>query len=287
VRTAEQKNPLFPQTMPEPFLDIARHCLIRNVDSRWTVTQIAARLEGRATVPQIQALPTKVPAPLPAPPRQPLGRPSRAHALLRTYAAPITVAFVLVLTAILAVPKLLWRHMDSPQTIATTGEQPLAQPAPSKLTPSPQKRSTESHRSSVAEEKRSSKLFVPVPATIHPDTMKESETNTAATLPTGSLVPGKVAYQAMPEVIQSARNSIQGTIRVIVKVNVDRSGNVEDAELQSNGPSKYFARAALGAAQNWKFKPPTVSGRGVLSSWTLRFEFTRDQTTVVPKQEMP
>jgi TonB family protein len=76
-------------------------------------------------------------------------------------------------------------------------------------------------------------------------------------------------------------------VRVSVKVNVDRSGNVEDAELESRGPSKYFARAALEAAQLWKFKPPKVSGQGVLSTWILQYEFNRDQTTVVPTQEMP
>ena len=64
-----------------------------------------------------------------------------------------------------------------------------------------------------------------------------------------------------------------------VKVNVDRAGNVEDAELDSRGPSKYFARAALQAAQDWKFRPAMVDGRGVLSTWILRFEFTRGGTT--------
>ena len=72
-----------------------------------------------------------------------------------------------------------------------------------------------------------------------------------------------------------------------VNVNVDRSGNVEDAELESRGPSKYFARSALEAAQDWKFKPPRVGGGDVLSRWTLRFEFTRNETTVVPTQDMP
>jgi TonB family protein len=70
-------------------------------------------------------------------------------------------------------------------------------------------------------------------------------------------------------------------------VNVNRSGNVEDAELESRGPSKYFARAALEAAQEWKFKAPMEDGRGVLSTWTLQFQFTRDEDTVVPIQELP
>jgi hypothetical protein len=30
-----------------------------------------------------------------------------------------------------------------------------------------------------------------------------------------------------------------------------------------------------------------VGGQGVLSTWILQYEFTRDQTKVVPTQEMP
>jgi TonB family protein len=126
-----------------------------------------------------------------------------------------------------------------------------------------------------------------MPALAHPDTAHDEETNMVARLPVGSAIRGEVAHQAMPEVLQTARNSIRGTVRVSVKVNVDRSGNVEDAELESRGPSKYFARAALEAAQDWRFRPPTVGGQGVLSSWTLQFEFTRTKDSVVPIQELP
>jgi TonB family protein len=126
-----------------------------------------------------------------------------------------------------------------------------------------------------------------VPALIHPETLHEEETNTVARIPAGPVVHGEVVHQVAPEVLPSAKNSIRGTVRVSVKVNVDRSGNVEDAELESRGPSKYFARAALDAAQDWKFKAPKVGGHGVLSTWTLRFEFTHDGTTVIPTQEMP
>ena len=87
--------------------------------------------------------------------------------------------------------------------------------------------------------------------------------------------------------LQSARDSIHGTVRVTVTVNVDRAGNVEDADLESPGPSKYFARTALQAAKLWKFKPPKIGSQGVLSTWSLRFEFTRDGTKVIPSQESP
>jgi len=41
----KQHEPVVPETLPEPFLEIARHCLRSNPPSRWTVADIAARLE--------------------------------------------------------------------------------------------------------------------------------------------------------------------------------------------------------------------------------------------------
>ena len=39
-----QADPTIPSTMPQPFLDIARHCLRRDPGLRWTTAQIADRL---------------------------------------------------------------------------------------------------------------------------------------------------------------------------------------------------------------------------------------------------
>ena len=75
----------------------------------------------------------------------------------------------------------------------------------------------------------------------------------------------------MPDVPQTALDTIQGTIRVSVKVRVDRSGNGVGSEFDSPGPSKYFARLAMQAAQNWKFAP---SSQDELREFILRFEFT-------------
>ena len=125
------------------------------------------------------------------------------------------------------------------------------------------------------------------PALAHPESLREETTNAVATLPGVAAAQGDVAQRVLPDVLESARNSIHGAVKVTVKVDVDRSGNVEGTEIESRGPSKYFARAALQAAPLWKFKPPMVGGRGVLSTWTLRFQFTHGGTTVVPTQEIP
>ncbi len=287
VRTEEQQDPLFPQSLPEPFLDIAKHCLIRRPEGRWTVAQIADRLKGQAPVSDTQAASPKIQAPLRVTGRQPLARPPMLPAELRKYIVPIVVGFVLVLAAILAGAKFLRHQSEEPQVSAATEAQPFVPAAPSEPTQQSQQHSTKSYSSGVTKEGRNSKAAVPVPAKIRPDTMHDEETNIAKRVPGGPVVRGEVAHQVIPEVPPSARNTIRGRVRVSVKVNVDRAGDVEDAELESQGPSKYFARMALNAAQNWNFKPPTVGGQGVLSSWTLRFEFTQDGTTVVPTQEMP
>jgi TonB family protein len=284
ARTAEQLDPLLPPSLQEPFLDIARHCLLRHSQGRWTVAQIAARLEGRAPAPKARIAPPETRSPVRV--QQPVAQRSRPNAKRRSYAVPIAVGFVLALGAILAGPKLLRRHSVAPQVPAVADERPLVPPAPMKAAPSPPEHSIKSSKPIVAEEKRSSKAPVPVPTSIHPEAIHEGGT-IAAKLPGGSVVHGEVVHQVAPEVLQSARNSIRGTVRVSIKVNIDRSGNVEDAEFESRGPSKYFAQAALEAAQLWKFKPPKVGGRGVLSTWIIQYEFTRDETTVVPTQEMP
>jgi len=91
----------------------------------------------------------------------------------------------------------------------------------------------------------------------------------------------------LPNVPQSARNTITGKVRVSVKVDVDDTGNVTDVSLESPGPSKYFARLASEAAHQWKFTPPHVNGRDVASEWLLRFAFGRENTTVSPTQTKP
>jgi protein TonB len=100
-------------------------------------------------------------------------------------------------------------------------------------------------------------------------------------------VKGAVAQQVLPRVSSSARDTIEGKIKVRVRVEVDPAGNVTEARLESAGPSKYFARLSLEAARGWKFTPAQVGGQAVASEWTLRFGFRRTDTEVVPTQTSP
>jgi TonB family protein len=278
ARTEERQDPLLPQTLPEPFLDIASHCLRRHPQSRWTITQIAARLENRSAAPE-----ERPPASAP----RPAVRPPRSSANRRKYIVPVAAGFALVLAAILVGPRLLHRASEAPQIPDAAGREAPGPSAPGPVMQSPQDRPNNPLKTSSAKEELRTKIPVPVPTSIHKETIDEEETRAVEKPPASNLVHGEVAQQVLPEVLQSARDSIRGTVRVAVTANVDRQGNVEDADLEAPGPSKYFARAALQAARLWKFKPPKAGNQNVLSTWTIRFEFTHDGTNVVPTQEAP
>src|SRR5713101_2628914 len=63
VSTGTQ-DPAVPDTLPAIFLDIARHCLHRDPQRRWTVVEIAARLNPGSVAPSASAAkPTSAPSP--------------------------------------------------------------------------------------------------------------------------------------------------------------------------------------------------------------------------------
>lgn len=95
---------------------------------------------------------------------------------------------------------------------------------------------------------------------------------------------GEVVHQVIPDVPRSAKNTITGTIKVAVRVEVDPTGKVTTSKLESPGPSKYFANLALTAARQWRFSPPTVDGQPAASVWLLRFRFRRTSTEASPQR---
>jgi TonB family protein len=214
------------------------------------------------------------------------GKPPRKNKL----AIPIAIGCAVLLAAAVVTPRLFRRpatEPDAPEVTQVPAPGTSAATATSEQKWVPQ----QSLDSSAKEEPQREPLPATAPSTVpalaHPEAVNEEATNTVARSAVDASTRGQVTHRAMPEVLQSAVRSIHGTVRVNVKVNVDRAGNVEDAELAARGPSRYFAHAAVEAARQWKFDPPKVGGRGVLSSWILQFEFTRDGTNIVPRQELP
>ena len=95
---------------------------------------------------------------------------------------------------------------------------------------------------------------------------------------------GEVVHQVIPNVPRSAQNTITGTIKVVVRVQVDPSGKVTDAKLKSAGSSRYFANQALKAAERWEFSAPEVDGQPAASTWLLQFRFKRTSIDASPQR---
>jgi len=102
-----------------------------------------------------------------------------------------------------------------------------------------------------------------------------------------SMVRGSVLHQELPQVSRGAQNSIHGRVKVSVLVDVDQSGKVKQARLESAGPSQYFARKTLEAARGWTFNPPQANGQPSASRWVMRFEFGRGSMQVFPSEIKP
>ncbi len=135
----------------------------------------------------------------------------------------------------------------------------------------------ESHQTAPAAE-------VPAPQSPAPFTEKEKPAPKSAPI---SNTRGSVRQQVLPGVSQSALRTIDGTVKIGVRVDVDSLGNVTQVRLTSAGPSKYFANLALAAARQWKFNPPQVNGQALASEWLLRFQLRRTAVNVASDQTRP
>ena len=62
---------------------------------------------------------------------------------------------------------------------------------------------------------------------------------------------GAVAERVLPNVPQSARQSIRGSEEAVVRIWVDRNGRVRAGKISRPAPSNYYARVALRAAKTW------------------------------------
>jgi TonB family protein len=252
-KESEQGEPVLPETLPAPFLEVAHHCLRRDLQRRWTVADIAAHMRRNSAALQGGTA----------------SSPQAAFAKWR-YLAPL-VAIGLVLAAMLVVPRLFNRHREAQRAPSRVVEKPGGQQEPARKPVTPKAGKS-------AQRADDKKQGSPHAAPGHAPVQSEA----GPLIPNVGLVPGKVIHQVLPDVPRQARDTIRGKVRVGVRVHVDLSGNVAGAKLDSPGPSRYFAQLALKAARRWKFGPAKVTDRNVPSEWILRFEFGKDGTTVLP-----
>ena len=248
-------DPTVPREVPQPFFDIARNCLRRDALRRWTIANISARLRPDYRAPKAEAAPV---SPRPAP------RTERASSNWR-HLAPAAVLILLALAVILVAPKVLNRLQGQPSVSATT--EPAAAAEPEKAAGPPP---TESATPSPAPPE----IAAPAPPRVE-------EAAPAPERMGHETAPGDVARQVVPDVPEKARDTISGTVKVKIRVEVGPSGGVTDANVDSPGPSKYFAGLAMKAARQWKFTPAVDAEAGT-REWSLLFEFTHDGAKVVP-----
>ncbi|HET8923309.1 MAG TPA: TonB family protein [Candidatus Acidoferrum sp.] len=245
---------------------------------------------ARLPTPQYQGPSQRVPVrPRPA---SGTGAAPKETVVLPNYVVPL-VAAILVIVAIIALPKILSRRPNS-SSAASASASPASQP---KSAPPSARAETHPNAKSVQpsfpkttpgkkppEKSGASASPAPAAAALRTDTFPSAN---AASSSGVSPARGEVLDQILPDVSEKARATIHGRVRVSVRASVDAAGNVSNAELDSRGPSQYFADLALNAARRWEFTGPEIDGRSVPSVWLIRFEFSQNGTQAFPKQIAP
>ena len=295
---ASGEEPILADSVPPPFGDVARHCLRRDARARWRLTDIAGRLgfgnvEESTRGPKQESRPTRTTARVAVAAQSAAPQPKMISEKFHYQPGSnawgyIAAAVVLVIVAIFVGPRIFRsgsvhsRVGDSqkgrPQKDMTAQRRPKSE--------SGKPTRSNSANAQVNDPGASVEALRNTNSTGSDGKLEESAA-IRSRAPRRSLTAGQVAKQVLPEVPQSARDTIRGTVRVGVRISVDSEGNVTEAELDPAGPSKYFAQLALEAAQQWRFDPPKVAGRNVLSDWLLQFQFTGQETKVTPVQSDP
>ena len=301
-------DPGVPDSLPEVFREIARHGLRRNENQRWTVGEIAARLNptplaaaavasvATSTVPAAAISPLSVPlatepavplAKLPAIPEAPARRTAAPTKTSRRssfdYFVPVVLVTAVIVGLIFAVPKVFnFPHSSGSTPQAANIPEKRVAPAPAADT-NAVKTSAERVPSKPASRPMPPPAPSPAPAVLRTDSSTPVRAKSAGEV-AGR---GQVLDQILPEAAPKALATIQGTVRVVVKVQVDAAGNVSGAELDPPGPSKYFADLAEKAARKWQFSGAESNGHGLPSAWLIRFEFSQSGVQAFPEQTEP
>jgi TonB family protein len=255
-----------PRSMPEPFREIAIHCLQVEPEKRCTIAQIQSRLATEPSASKVSesAVPTLSLVHSEAADAEidrsektiPSTRPS-IQAITATSAQQPSSArwpYFLALAAVIALVILLLARPKRPAPST------VAQSAPALQSPATESPASASPQAPPALAPPAS---TPAPATVN----NEGITHEA----------DQILHRVVPDVSSAAQRTIHGRIVVRVRIRVDGAGNVEKATLQSGRVSKYFSRLALRSAEDWKFSPKPTAQPGD-RQWNLQFAFTRSKT---------
>ena len=235
------RDPSVPESIPEPFRSIARECLHVDPKQRCSVAQIEARLKGQTHKPATVVSPAVASKPSVKPaPAASTGPISEAQSSPPRKRPPFPVTMA-VAVVLACIFAFFYFHRSKPASQSSEAPPQSSAAPPTSAMPA----------SSDA----------PAPA---------KNANSA----------GAVSHQVLPEIPQSAKNTITGTIKVVVKTQVDASGKVTSAAFKTAGSSRYFAERALNAARRWEFSPPQTDSQPQASTWLIQFRFRRDSTQV-------
>ena len=243
-------EPEIPANLPEPFFTICRECLRIDPERRCTLGGIKAHLNS----PTLAAEPAVAPAP----------------AIVDRTAKPSYRSRVKILAGAVVTLLLMIAAFRFGWNLVPSAPAPAPQSPVSELTAAPAP--------------RAATIPAPSPA---PTADPAPAPAPAADLSKGGVVKGSVTHQGLPDIPAKILSSIRGHFKVEIRVEVDPEGNVSQASIRSAGPSRYFAKQALTAAQNWTFTPAKVDGRAVASSWLLQFQLGQSQSAVTPSEEAP
>jgi outer membrane biosynthesis protein TonB len=260
VEALTQRTPPWPEDRAEttslvasisaPFADTVRRCLSLTPAKRPTVAELETQYRRAPREPV-----TSVPPP-PAPEAPRAATPPRKSTKRPLLIGAVVVALLIALAA--------WIGLRSSGTSqAQFQPPPLVDSVPADAAPA------------------AAEPAVPEPVTQSADSNVEIATPAARPPDQSALPPADASLAALhevtPDVPPAISARIRGHVRVTVRVLVDPAGNVVGQLLESPGPSRYFARLAGDAAEQWKFAPADTQQSRV---WLLRFEFTRGAVTM-------
>jgi TonB family protein len=295
---------LLPEEVKEPFARIARECLNKEPAQRPSIAKVRSLLNApiapvvkevpREIVKEAEKVPARIepvaaPISKPTPPPPPVARrrapvatisparPAQATASeKKSYLLPIAV-MVIVAVLLFAVPKLFRQQSDAATSPAKT-DAGITQSASAPRTASVPAKPAQKNSAANPALTEASQPVAAAPAPVVNTPSKTSGEGAAK---------GEVLDQVLPDISEKARATIQGRVRLDVRLQVNPTGTVDSAELERPASSKYFSEQAIKAAKRWQFSAPEVNGHSVPSQWLLHFEFSPSTTTVRPTQVSP
>lgn len=320
----QSADPSVPRELPDLFLVIARHALKRDPHHRWSVAEIAARLnpaplaaaaavasstvmapsEPAASIDYISPLSvplstepavplTKMPAAAAETPARRMPPPAnRGELTLPNYIVPVLLGAAVFAGLIFALPKLFNYRSQPSSASASVNSEPTATAKPVE-TAKPRPAAAPAAKAPeklaavepAAKMNRPAENSSPAPA----PAILRTDPVPAPRAKAASEAPGRgeVLNEVLPKPPQKALSTIHGTLHVVVKVQVDAAGNVSSSTLDSPGPSRYFAAEAEKASRQWQFSGAEADGHGIPSTWLIRFEFTSGGVHATAQQSTP